>query len=238
MKKFPMYVAVNMIAIMLVAHAPVQPAYAEAATPEPATAQPATCPPPEQGLNFSIFNDQDDVGELSLIVTRATTNTATTTIDLAMDIKISPFAFPAYRYHHRSREVWTAGALLHSRSRSDDNGRIKEVEMKNLGDRYLVHSNDGPIRMQGARLSELLWCEALAKSGPVISTLTGSLDDYPFTFIGAETLAHKGRDVAARHYRFTRSKRVGDIWYDDDGVALRVTYPTRYFTVAAFVRDD
>ncbi len=233
MKKFWIYIAANMIAIMSVAHAPAEPA-----TAQPATAQPATCPPPERGLNFSILNDQDDVGELSLTVARATTTDATTTIDLAMDIKISLFAFPAYRYHHRSREIWSAGALLHSRSRSDDNGRIKEVKMKNLGDRYLVHSNDGPIRMQGARLSELLWCEALAKSGPVISTLTGSLDDYPFTFIGTEMLAHKGRAVAARHYRFTRSKRTGDIWYDDDGVALRVTYPTRYFTIAAFVRDD
>jgi len=220
MNKFWVYAAANMIAIMSVAHA-----YAE----------PATCPPPERGLNFSILNDQSDVGELSLTVTRSD---VTTTIDLAMDIKISLFAIPAYRYRHRSREIWTAGALLHSRARSDDNGRIKEVEMKNLGDRYLIHSDDGPIRMQGARLSELLWCEALAKTGPVISTLTGSLDDYPFTFIGAEMLAHKGRSVATRHYRFTRSKRSGDIWYDGDGVALRVTYPTRYFTMAAFVRND
>jgi len=197
-------------------------------------AETRACQPPEGGLSYRIYNDSDDVGDLTLKVTD--TDDATT-IDVAMDISISLFAITAYEYRHRSRETWADGALVRSRAKSEDNGRTKEVEMTNLGDRYLVISDDGPIRMQGARLSELIWCEALARSGKVISTLTGSIDDYPFRFVGTEALAHNGANVTARHYRFSHKKRDGDIWYDADGVALRVRYPTRYFSVASFVRN-
>jgi hypothetical protein len=193
------------------------------------------CPPPEAGLSYAIFNNEDDVGELSVLVRRGD---GVTTIDLLMDISISLFAIPVYKYKHRSREIWAAGALVRSHAVSIDNGRTTKVEMKNLGERYLVEADDGPIRTQGARLSELLWCEALARTGTVISTLTGGIETYPFEFIAEEALAHNGRSVAARHYRFTRKKRTGDIWYDGDGIALRVTYPTRYFTLASFVRKD
>lgn len=199
------------------------------------SAEVGRCAPPAVGLSYKIFNDEDDVGALTLKVTR---QSGTTTLDVAMDISLRLFAIQAYEYRHRSRETWAGGALVRSQGRSVDNGQTKEVEMKNLGDRYLVLSDDGPIRQRGVRLSELIWCEALARSGRVISTLTGSVDDYPFHFVGAEALVHNGRTVPTRHYRFRRKKRSGDIWYDGDGVALRVTYPTRYFTLAAFVRND
>jgi len=200
-----------------------------------ASAAVEACRLPDAGLHFKIFNDRDDVGDLSLKVER---NPDVTTIDVAMDIKISILAIPAYSFQHRSREFWTGGLLVRSQARSVDNGRTKDVKMQNLGDRYLVESDDGPIRMTGARLSELIWCEALIKQGKVISTLTGSIDDYPFDFVGDENLEHLGRRVATRHYRFTRKKRTGNIWYDRDGVVLRVDYPTRYYTTASFVRRD
>jgi hypothetical protein len=191
------------------------------------------CRLPEAGLHYTIFNDRDDVGDLNLKVKH---EPDITTIDVAMDIKISILAIPAYSFRHRSQEIWTGGQLVRSQARSVDNGRTKDVKMQNLGDRYLVESDDGPIRMTGARLSELIWCEALIKQGKVISTLTGSVDDYPFDFVGDENLDHRGQMIATRHYRFTRKKRTGDIWYDRDGVVLRVDYPTRYYTTASFVR--
>jgi hypothetical protein len=190
------------------------------------------CPLPAETLNYTIFNDEDDVGGLELAINRAGDQA---TVKVSMKILVRILMVPAYRFKHSSTEVWAGDRLASLTAQTSDNGDDFAISMKQTGDSHEIQSADGLARQTGTRLTELLWCEGAAKSGAIISTLTGNVSDIPIDFIGKEDIQQNGRTIATRHYRFTRKKRVGDFWYDKAGKLVKLSYPTRYFSVAHFV---
>jgi hypothetical protein len=191
------------------------------------------CPLPPENLRFTIFNNEDDVGALDLVFADKGNRR---TLDISMQIKVRILFVTAYRFRHNATETWSAAGLNSLSSETNDNGREYVVSIKPEGTGHQVRSNEGNVLTTGTRLTELIWCEKSARGGKVISTLTGSVDDIPIDYIGPETISIDGHDHTARHYRFVRKKRTGHFWYDKNGVLLKLTYPTRYFTVARFER--
>ena len=192
-----------------------------------------TCPLPRTPLSFDILNEHDNVGALNLAFTRDGDKTR---INISMHILVKVLFVEAYKFRHNSTEHWHGPRLEKLTAETSDNGDDFAITVTRTGDDHLVHSHEGEARHRGVRLTELLWCEAAVKSGPVLSTLTGHLDDIPIERLGPEDIEHDGKTVTANRYRFVRKKRTGNVWYDRNGVLLKLTYPTRYYTVASFSR--
>jgi hypothetical protein len=193
------------------------------------------CPLPGETLNYTIFNDEEDVGGLELAFNR---NGDQATVNVSMKILVRILMVPAFRFKHSSTEVWSQERLKTLIANTSDNGDRFAISMKQVGDQHEIKSEDGLNTHKGTRLTELLWCEGAARGGAVISTLTGNVSDIPINFIGQEDIELNGRTIPTRHYRFVRKKRVGNFWYDEDGVLVKLTYPTRYYSVASFVLQD
>ena len=193
------------------------------------------CPLPSETLNYTIFNDDDNVGGLELAFNQ---NKDQATVQVSMKILVRVLLIPAYRFKHSSVEVWSGDRLKSLTAQTSDNGDDFAITMKQVGDHHEVQSGDGLNNHKGTRLTELLWCEDAAISGTIISTLTGNTNDIPIDRIGEELIQHNGQLIPTTHYRFVRKKRTGHFWYDKDGVLVKLTSPTRYFSVASFVLQN
>ena len=190
------------------------------------------CPLPSETLNYTIYNDDDDVGGLELAFKR---NSDTATVQVSMKILVRVLLVPVWRFKHSALEIWSGNRLKTLTAQTSDNGDDFAITMKQVGDRHEVQSGEDVNSHKGTRLTELLWCEDAAKSGTIISTLTGNTNDIPIDRIGEEDIQHAGQLIPTTHYRFVRKKRTGHFWYDKKGVLVKLTYPTRYFSMASFV---
>ena len=141
------------------------------------------CPLPGETLNYTIFNDDDDVGGLELAFNQ---NGEQATVNVSMKILVRILMVPAFRFKHSSTEVWSRDRLKTLTANTSDNGDKFAISMKQIGDQHEIKSEDGLNTHKGTRLTELLWCEGAARGGAIISTLTGNVSDIPIDFIGRE----------------------------------------------------
>jgi len=193
---------------------------------------PVTCVPQDGQINYRVYNDDQPVGRADMVILR---NGRETQIHTAIDIDVKMLGISLYRYRHKSVETWRDGRFQSLRGVSEEPRRRYDVRIDRDGDLLHVNRNGEEFDVRATLLTELVWCQGAARSGQIVSTLTGGARDIPFEAVAGAMPAAAGRPLP-RHFRFFRKGRMGELRYGADGIVERASYATRFGTTAIFKR--
>lgn len=110
-----------------------------------------------------------------------------------------------YRYEHRAEERWRGACLVSLEASTEDNGVRKDVR----------------ARPQECTRSFSYWDPAIVRSERLLNAQTGEIVPVRFTALGVESIAVRGKRVAATRHRLAGAGLAIDLWYaDGEWVAL------------------
>lgn len=168
---------------------------------------------PASELLFRVLLDDKDIGVHRFSVVRQEDREL---VEIEADFRVTFLAIPVYRYDHRNRETWRDGCLLRIESKTDDNGDEFRVEGEDLGDRFVVATQDDTTELDAdCVMSFAYWNREFLTQGRLLNAQTGDYLPVSVEELGVETLRFGDEPVEARRYRLSNRDEDIDIsvWY-------------------------
>ncbi len=163
-------------------------------------------------LRFEVFRDGSEIGYHVLSFAQ---DGDRLTVDIDIELRVR-FAFiTAYRYEHRNREEWDAGALIGFKSRTNDNGTRHAVEARREGDQLLIQGTDGRLTGPVSLLPTTYWHRNFMDRERWIDTQNGRIVESSVEAAGIETIESAGKMVDAQRFKVRGDLDV-DLWYHDE----------------------
>ena len=140
-------------------------------------------------------------------------------VEVHIDVR---FGFiPLYRFDHLAHEVWRDGALVRLSADTQINGDDFKVEVRPDGAGLSLSVNGESTPIEAAIIPASLWNIALVNRGRILDPANGEILSVATSDAGTETIAVRGRAVAARRYVMTGDFE-RELWYDQAGVLMQV----------------
>ena len=170
-------------------------------------------------IEFAAFRDGQRIGSHRLTFEKEGGRlVVTTSIDLALKV----VGITAYRYMHRSREIWLGDALHSFASRTDDNGKPYAVrassERLGLEVERTAPGTTGPVQvlMPAGLLPSTHWNARQAAQRLLLNAQKGTQEAIAVTSLGRESVRTLSGFVPATRYRYEGDVRM-EQWFDDQG---------------------
>jgi len=122
-----------------------------------------------------------------------------------------------------SAEEWVGDRLDSFVSKSDDNGKVHDVEMRPEADGLSVTENGHTRLFHGTRLPGTLWHPETFQATRLIDPIDGKLRLIQVEDRGIEQITVRGEPVAAHHFSITGKKNF-ELWYDNSGHIVSMIY--------------
>ena len=122
----------------------------------------------------------------------------------------------AYRYRHEAFEQWDGDCLASLSARTDTNGEVQSVRAAARGRRFVVEGEGRRDVHEGADrcvMSFAYWNPRILDARRLLNAQTGELMPVAIGTLGEESIAVRGRTVAATRYRITATGLSIDLWY-------------------------
>lgn len=171
---------------------------------------------PASELLFRVLLDDKDIGVHRFSVARQGDREL---VEIEADFRVTFLAIPVYRYDHRNREIWRDGCLLRIESKTDDNGDEFRVEGEDLGERFVVATQDETTELDAdCVMSFAYWNREFLTQGSLLNAQTGDYLPVDIEELGIESLRLGDESVEARRYRLSNRDEEIDIsvWYATD----------------------
>ena len=171
---------------------------------------------PASELLFRVMLDDRDIGVHRFSVARQDDREL---VEIEADFRVTFLAIPVYSYDHRNREIWRDGCLVRIESKTDDNGDEFRVEGEDLGDRFVVTTQDDTTELDAdCVMSFAYWNREFLSQGRLLNAQTGEYLPVSVEELGIEALRLGDESVEARRYRLLNRDEDIDIsvWYAAD----------------------
>jgi hypothetical protein len=173
-------------------------------------ASPATA---AEVLRFEVLLDERPIGEH---VFRIADTGGLKRVSSRAAFDVDFLMFTAYRYRHRSSEVFDNGCLTRIDATTDDNGTRYRVEGATAGDRLRIRRDDGVERADGCVKTFAYWDPSILTQDRLLNPQTGELETVRVRRAGRDQVEIEGRRVAATRYALATDDLTIDLWYNDD----------------------
>ena len=179
-------------------------------------------------IAFDVLRKGKPFGKHTVAFNQTADGTLKVTTDVDLKVKIGPFT--AFRYELDSVETWQDGQLVELSGRTNDDGDKTSVQ---------ATLDEAALRVEGSafkgRVSPNIipsshWNINQVRSSEMLSTEDGSVLNMTIVPKGRETLKIAGQEIAANRYLLDSDIDI-DLWYDDDGRWLRLTFEARGQTI-------
>lgn len=193
-----------------------------------------------QTLSFTASRNGQPIGTHRLTFRGDDSNrTVTTTVDLAVRVA----GIVAYRYSHRSDEVWSNDRLQSLTSKTDDNGKIYAVRARLAGGGLIVEreANKSVLptalldqaglqstvksseTMQGEIVPTSHWNIRQVRAAALLNTQHGKRSNVTITPVGREQVNLPSGAVEATRYRYGGDVDL-DHWFDARGRWVKMSF--------------
>lgn len=128
-----------------------------------------------------------------------------------------------YRYRHQAQERWRDGCLSTLSARTDDNGKLSELNAERVGDAWRIARlpppapAEAPGDVAGCLMSFAYWNPALKRQSRLINPQNGRIEAVNGAAGPSTTFTVEGRAVEAQAWRLTTASGPIDVWYASDG---------------------
>lgn len=195
--------------------------------------------PYPQTVTFSATRNGEQIGLHTLTFAG---NSAQRIVTVSVDIAVKIAGVTAYRYTHRSKEIWAGDQLQSLAGQTDDNGTRYVLKVERAGDALAVeHEEILPIVQaeafdQGLPQRQVVkevipgnvmptshWNTRQASQSVLLNTQHGVRSNIQVSKIGRENVRTSTRAVEATHYRYSGDVRM-DQWFDDKGRWVKASF--------------
>lgn len=176
-------------------------------------------PPATDNRRFSVLYKGNPIGSHVVLYSPATGDTRVST-EIHLLVKVA--FFTAFRFSHRSEEVWREGRLWSLASETVEHGETLQVQGAATPAGFRVMSKSGPCLASAASLtSNSLWTPAVLEQETVIDAQHGGIIGVTARKFADEALTLRGRLVPVTRYTFITPYLAGSIWYDAQDLWVR-----------------
>ncbi|MFP5504863.1 MAG: DUF6134 family protein [Gammaproteobacteria bacterium] len=134
--------------------------------------------------------------------------------------------FEAFRYEHRSEELWQRGCLHAIDARTDSGDERYFVAGRSTDGTLALETHAGSARLDGCVMTFAYWNPAILNAGRLLNAQTGEYLDVEVVALGTRRLSARGAEVEARGYRLRTTAADIDVWYSPDDALLALESTT------------
>ena len=128
-----------------------------------------------------------------------------------------------YKYHVKGTEYYKDGKLIKFKSKTNQNGKEKYVNLKLEGDELVIDGSSFKGRVSEDYLLGTWWNHSIVKAKAQISAVSGRIIKQKVTFLGKEEIKIGEKFYSTLHFNFSstdqslsKDKKLNtDVWYDE-----------------------
>ena len=136
------------------------------------------------------------------------------------EFSVEMFGITVYRYRHAASERWRDSCLVALQARTDDDGRVLQVQGEQRGDGFVVVDAGGSAAgatLPGCAMSFAYWHPALRSQTRLVNPQTGRVDAVTVTAVASAPIDVRGRRVDADGFRIAGAGGPIDVWTSAQG---------------------
>ena len=171
-------------------------------------------------IEFDIYRNQTHIGKHVFSFKKLNGELA---VESEINFEIKKFGIVLYKYHVKGTEIYKDGKLVKFNSKTNQNGKVKYVNMKLDNEEYNI---DGSSYQGKAPIDFMIgtwWNHSIVKASAQISAVSGRIIKQKVTFLGKETIKIHDKIYNTLHFNFSSSdkklskdkKLNTDVWYDE-----------------------
>ena len=122
----------------------------------------------------------------------------------------------AYKYEHSAAESWADNCLTGIDASTNANGERVDVSGERVDAGFLIENGDGPVELPQCVMTFAYWNHDFLHQSRLLNPQTGEYMDVQIEKVGDETLAVRGRPVAATRFKLTSNQIDVQLWYSSD----------------------
>lgn len=165
-------------------------------------------------LAYEISRKGKPLGFQTLAFSRSESGELIVDVHIEIDFKLGPI--PLFRYLHDNQEVWRDGTLLSIKSKTYNNGKDAEADLRFEDGRYVGSGSRFEDNLEAPLLSTSYFNPNFVRQSAFISSQDGRLLPTEIETVGVETLNINDAPVQATRFRLSGKLSI-DIWYTDAG---------------------
>jgi Domain of unknown function (DUF6134) len=190
-------------------------------------------PVPDDGvLQFDVVRKGEPIGTQVLTFQR---NSGRLDVTVKTRIAVKIAFITAYRFEYDGHEVWQDGKLIEMETSTDDDGTAHTLTVSADDEGELRVVGDGKEMQANAdAIPATLWNPASVRTRDLMDALVGKHLEVAVADVGDEIVTARGKPVKAHHYSMT-GELARELWYDEDGVLVRMTLKGKDGSDVAYV---
>jgi hypothetical protein len=203
----------------------------------PTVAQNLRALPPEGELTFRVSMSGSDIGRKTIRFVREGDLVKVET-DISFLVRF--ISIPVYRYDHRIQETWRGGDLETLDSRTNDDGKTSEVQVRAESDMLRTTAGDRTLRLPRDARPSSYWHQTVVRAQSGINTQLGDAMAFEAIPLGTETVVARGKTVAAQRFKLLGYGVIDgarepkpyldlDLWYDEIGLLSHMKFDYKGF---------
>ena len=171
-------------------------------------------------IEFDIYRNQNHIGKHVFSFKKLNGELA---VESEINFQIKKFGIVLYKYHVKGTEIYKDGKLVKFNSKTNQNGKVKYVNMKLDNEEYNI---DGSSYQGKAPIDFMIgtwWNHGIVKASAQISAVSGRIIKQKVTFLGKATIKIHDKIYNTLHFNFSstdkklaKDKKLNtDVWYDE-----------------------
>ena len=172
--------------------------------------------------SFKVYLDEKPIGYQRFTLTEQGV-TREMSVEARLDARF--YGIFSYHYVHDAAERWNGNCLTSLTASTNDDGAKSSVKAKRDGDDLLVSGPKGEQKYGGCVMTFAYWNVEMLKQTRLLNPQTGEVETVKVEALGKESIAVRGVQVNANHYRVNGPRHPINLWYSDTGEWLALTSP-------------
>ena len=174
-------------------------------------------------IEFDIYRNNKNIGKHIFSFKKSNGQLE---VESEINFEIKKLGIIFYKYHVKGTEVYKDGKLVKFNSKTNQNGKVKYVNLKLDNE---VYSIDGSSYQGKAPIDFMIgtwWNHSIVKASAQISAVSGRIIKQKVTFIGKETIKIHDKIYNTLHFNFSstdkklaKDKKLNtNVWYDENSL--------------------
>jgi Family of unknown function (DUF6134) len=122
----------------------------------------------------------------------------------------------AYSYAHEAKESWLGDCLTGLKAKTDDNGKLTEVQGGREGSSFHLVTNKKQTELPECVWTFAYWHPGIIEQKSLLNPQTGEYLPVRFSVKGEERIKANGKEVNAKHYLLDAGKIQIELWYSTE----------------------
>jgi uncharacterized protein DUF6134 len=189
---------------------------------------------------FAAYRNGDRIGSHQLSFDR---DRDRLTVRTSVDLAVRFVGFTAYRYSHRSEEVWIAGELWSIDSTTDDDGKRYSLRAWRDGGGLRVErkgpGSGAPLQesLAAALLPSTHWNPRQIAQSSLLNSQKGTVERISVSPVGTEKVQTASRTIDATRYRYQGGLRM-DQWFDASNRWVKTSFTASDGSTVEYVLQE